>query len=58
MFVRPRFMKRLFHFEEVLPATSQYDPDELLDFICDQFISRMHGRRSCRTTDYTHYSIF
>ena len=37
-FVRPRFMKQLFLFEEVLAAPSQFDPDELLDFICYQFI--------------------
>ena len=31
-------MKQLFLFEEVLAAPSQFDPDELLDFICYQFI--------------------
>ena len=37
------FYETLVSFEEVLPAPSQYDPDELLEFICGQFISHMEG---------------
>ena len=41
--MRLLFMKRSVSASAVYPVPSQYDPDELLEFICDQFISRMEG---------------
>ena len=39
----PAFYETLVSASAVYPVPSQYDADELLEFICDQFISRMEG---------------